>query len=90
MGFQVDFRHEREYDEAGFDGDGIAQNTSIGPGDAAYYYETQEDIDAWRSRSTLGVDPSTGAFHVVRDDVLAISLGFEQGTTAEEVMIGSL
>jgi hypothetical protein len=90
VGFQVDFRHEREYDEAGLDGDGIAQNTSIGPSDAAYYYETQEDIDAWRSRSTLGVDPSTGAFHVVRDDVLAISLGFEQGTAAEEVMIGSL
>jgi len=90
VAFQVDFRHEREYDEAGFDGDGIARNTSIGPDEAAYYYETREEIDAWRSRSTLGVDLVTGAFHVVQDDVLAISLGFEQGTAAEEVMVGSL
>ena len=57
VGFQVDFRHEREYDEAGLDEDGVARNTTIGPGDNEYYYEKQEEIDTWRDRATLGRDP---------------------------------
>ena len=91
VGFQVDFRHEREYDAAGLDDDGIAQNTSIFPDQTACYHETQEDIDLWRNRSTLGVDdPVTGAFHVAKSDVLAISLGFQEGSAAEAVMVGAL
>lgn len=90
VGFYVDYRHEREYDADGLDVDGISQNLSIGPDQTDYYYETEEDINRWRNRSTLALDPVTGAFHVASSDILAISLGFQEGAAAEAVMVGAL